>query len=306
MHGESRMKCLVTGATGFLGRHLVPFLEKKGIEIVGIHSKNCNLVDKENLLQFKDEKFDRIYHLAAWTKAGDFCLYHKGEQWVTNQLINTNLMWYWQKFQPKASLVTMGTSCAYPPELDLAEPNYMVGEPDRDLYTYAMTKRMLYEGCRALYHQFGMQYHYLIPSTLYGPLFDAADTHFIFDLIKKIWAGKNKDEPVTLWGTGSQVRELIYIEDALKLIDLSTEHCPNQLLNLGSGIGFSIREYAEMICEIMGYDPKNIIYDTSKWSGVSKKVFSTEKVNRLFKIEFTAMRTGLAETIRYYEELMKS
>ena len=55
------------------------------------------------------------------------------------------------------------------------EENYMVGEPDRDLYTYAMTKRMLYTGLKALNHQFGMQFRHLIPSTLYGPLFDRAE-----------------------------------------------------------------------------------------------------------------------------------
>src|SRR5438552_18934003 len=107
-----------------------------------------------------------------------------------------------------------------------------------------------------------MQFRHLVPSTLFGPKFDPHDTHFIFDLIKKIMAGKTDDQPVALWGTGSQVRELIYIDDAIRLINLATDHCPNDLLNLGSGIGFSIRQYAEMICEIVGYDAAKIIYDT--------------------------------------------
>ena len=110
--------------------------------------------------------------------------------------------------------------------------------------------------------------------------------------------------PVSLWGTGSQVRELIYINDAVKLINLAVEHCPNDLLNMGSGIGHSIREYAEMICEIVGYDPARIIYDTTKWSGVSKKVFNTDKINVLFPdFKFTDIRVALAETIRYYQSL---
>jgi GDP-L-fucose synthase len=293
------MKALVTGGTGFLGRHLVPDLEGRGAEVTIINSRNCNLVEKQNLLQFKDLKFDRIYHLAAWTKAGDFCLHHKGEQWIINQQINTNVLWFWREFQPQAVLIAMGTGCAYPPELELREENYMVGEPDRDLYTYAMTKRMLYTGLLALHHQFGMSFRHLIPSTLFGPKFDRADSHFIFDLIKKISAGKAEGLPVELWGTGGQIRELIYIEDAVKLIDLATDHCPNDSLNLGSGIGFTIRQYAEMICEIIGYDPARIIYDTTKWSGVPKKVFATEKTRRLFNFQFTDIRAGLAECIRY-------
>jgi GDP-L-fucose synthase len=297
------MKVLVTGGTGFLGRHLVPDLQRQGAEVTIINSRNCNLVERQNLLQFSRAKFDRIYHLAAWTKAGDFCLYHKGEQWILNQQINTNVLWFWREYQPEAMMIAMGTGCAYPPELELREENYMVGEPDRDLYTYAMTKRMLYTGMLALNHQYNMSYRHLIPSTLFGPKFDREDTHFIFDLIKKIVAGKNEGKPVELWGTGSQIRELIYIDDAVRLINLAVEHCPNDLLNLGSGIGFSIRQYAEMICEIVEYDPDKIIYDTSKWSGVSKKVFNTEKIKRLFKFEFTDIRKALAETIAYYQSL---
>lgn len=297
------MKVLVTGGTGFLGRHLVPDLERQGAQVTIINSKNCNLVEKSNLMQFAGTPFDRIYHLAAWTKAGDFCLYHKGEQWIINQQINTNVLWFWREFQPKATLIAMGTGCAYPPELVLREENYMVGEPDRDLYTYAMTKRMLYTGLLALNHQFGMQFRHLVPSTLFGPNFDREDTHFIFDLIKKIVAGKTQGVPVALWGNGNQVRELIYVDDALKLINLATEHCPNDLLNLASGIGYSIREYAEMICEVVDYDPGKIIYDTTKWSGVSKKVLDTTKIKRLFNFEFTPIQKGLAETIRYYQSL---
>lgn len=180
----------------------------------------------------------------------------------------------------------------------------MVGEPDRELYTYAMTKRMLYTGLLALHHQFGLPFSHLIPSTLYGPRFDPQDSHFIFDLIKKIVRGKTRGEQVRLWGTGAQIRELIYVDDALRLIDLATEHCPNDLLNLGSGIGYSIREYAAMICDIVGYDPAKIEYDTTQYTGVSKKVFNTEKIKRLAQFEFTPIRDGLKQTIDYYVSLL--
>jgi GDP-L-fucose synthase len=294
-------KALVTGATGFLGRHLVPYLEAEGVEVTAINSQSADLTDSGNLAKIPEGQYDRIYHLAAWTKAGDFCLFHKGEQWIVNQQINTNALAYWRANQPQATMVTMGTSCAYPPELELREANYMVGEPDRDLYTYAMTKRMLYQGVLALNDQFDMDYRYLVPSTLYGPGFDEEDSHFIFDLVRKIVRGKQHGEPVVLWGDGSQVRELMYVGDAVKLIELAVEQRPNDILNLGSGQGHTIREYAEAICARVGFDPAEIQYDTDRYTGVLKKVFNTDKVREVFPdFEFTPIESGLAEVVDDY------
>jgi GDP-L-fucose synthase len=294
-------KALVTGATGFLGRHLVPYLEAEGVEVTAINSQSADLTDSGNLAKIPEGPYDRIYHLAAWTKAGDFCLFHKGEQWIVNQQINTNALAYWRANQPQATMVTMGTSCAYPPELELREANYMVGEPDRDLYTYAMTKRMLYQGVLALNDQFDMDYRYLVPSTLYGPGFDEEDSHFIFDLVRKIVRGKQHGEPVVLWGDGSQVRELMYVGDAVKLIELAVEQRPNDILNLGSGQGHTIREYAEAICGRVGFDPEEIQYDTDRYTGVLKKVFNTDKVREVFPdFEFTPIESGLAEVVDDY------
>ncbi len=294
------MRALVTGGTGFLGRHLVPDLQDRGIEVTVLNSRNCDLTERANLRGLAAGQFDRIYHLAAWTKAGDFCLYHKGEQWIVNQLINTNALWYWREFQPQATFVAFGTSCAYPPDRELREENYMLGEPDPDLYTYAMTKRMLYQGLRALHDQFGMSYRYLIPSTLYGPAFDGDDSHFIFDLVRKIVNGKFRGDPVVLWGDGSQVRELIHVRDAVQLIDVAVAGCPDDLLNLGTGAALRIREYAERICAIVGFPPDAIQYDTDRYVGVQQKVFNTDKIRRLFDFRFTSIDDGIAEVVEDY------
>ncbi|MDP2593108.1 MAG: NAD-dependent epimerase/dehydratase family protein [bacterium] len=300
------MNILVTGGTGFLGRHLVPHLEKGGNKVTIINSRNCDLREKKNLLQFKGEKFDRIYHLAAWTKAGDFCLYHQGEQWIINQEINTNMLWFWKEFQPQSLMIAMGTSCAYPDgDQALKEDDYMKGEPPKDLYTYAMTKRMLLSGLRALQKQFGMQYRYCIPSTLYGPLFETGDNHFIFDLIKKIYAGVNGDHPVVLWGDGHQVRELIFASDAVRLIEAVVEKGESDIFNLGSGEGQSIREYAAAVSDVLEYDSNKIKYDTeAKYIGMRKRVLDTKKTRKLLPdFKFTAFRTGLAETVLYYKSI---
>ncbi len=275
-----------------------------GHQVVRLNSKNCDLTRPESLEAFSGTAYDRIYHLAAWTQAGDFCLAHPGEQWLINQRLNTHVLAWWQQRQPQAKLVAMGTSCAYAPEAELAEENYMTGLPIESLFTYAMTKRMLYAGLLALHKQFGLKYLCLVPSTLYGPGYhaDGRQMHFIFDLIRKILRGKLHGEPVVLWGDGHQTRELVYVEDFVRIaLDLDRLR-ENDLVNIGAGVEFSIRHFAWLICEQVGYDFKAIRFDTARYVGARSKCLSIRKLRQLLPdVRFTPLETGLARTINWFQ-----
>ncbi|MBF0351835.1 MAG: NAD-dependent epimerase/dehydratase family protein [SAR324 cluster bacterium] len=299
------MKILVTGATGFLGTTLCRTLEEQGHEVVKLNSKNADLTRQESLKPFGAVTYDQIYHLAAWTQAGDFCLYHPGEQWLINQHINTNVLTWWQKHQPQAKLICMGTSCSYAPELPLREENYMSGTPIESLFTYAMTKRMLYAGLLALNKQFGLNYLCLVPSTLYGPQYhtDGRQMHFIFDLIRKIMRGKYHHEPVTLWGDGFQRRELIYIGDFVNTTLELTAHHNNELVNIGGGEEFTIRQFAQLICEKIDYDFGKIQFDTSKYVGAKSKCLDITKLKSLMpNYSQIPLKEGLSLTIDWFYE----
>jgi GDP-L-fucose synthase len=205
------MKILVTGGTGFLGTALCARLKAGGHDVTALGSRQCDLTRHNALGPWDACRFDRIYHLAAWTQAGDFCLHHPAEQWIKNQQINTQVLGWWQARQPQAKLIAMGTSCAYSPGDELVEENYLDGPPIDSLFTYAMTKRMLYVGLLAMAKQYSLTHLCLVPSTLYGPGYhtDGRQMHFIFDLIRKILRGKLLGEPVVLWGDGRQSRELV-------------------------------------------------------------------------------------------------
>jgi GDP-L-fucose synthase len=293
-------KILLTGSRGFLGRHLIKKLKILGFTVYESNTSVANLLDYKNLEIYREINFDYIIHLAAKTKAGDYCLYHKGEQWIDNQTINTNILKFWKEYQSQSKMIAMGTSCSYSPNLPLSEQNYMLGEPEKGLYTYALTKRMLLNGLESINHQYGLKFNYLIPSTLYGPNFDIDDSHFIFDLIKKIILGKTENKEVVLWGDGLQRRELIYIDDAVDII-IKSLNLENEVLNLGTGSDFSIKEYASKICKIVGYDENLIIYDTSKYVGVREKKLDIGKLTKtLDNLTFKDVDYGLEKTINFY------
>jgi GDP-L-fucose synthase len=277
------MRVFVTGGGGFLGRHLREALKSAGHDVVAPHSGECDLLRDGALGLWNETRFDRIYHLAAWTQAGDFCLKHPGEQWIRNQWINTAVLAWWAEHQPQAKLISIGTSCAYSPAMPLREEHYLDGQPIDSLFTYAMTKRMMLVGQRSLAQQFGLRHLTVVPSTLYGPGYhsDGRQLHFIFDLVRKILRGKIHGEPISLWGDGYQKRELIHVQDFLGAMHHLADHVENELVNIGYGGEHTIREFAETICRLVNFDPAEISYDTSRYVGARSKCLEIAKLRGL-------------------------
>jgi GDP-L-fucose synthase len=244
------MLILVTGATGFLGRFLCGELESAGHTVVRLNSKNCDLTRDDSLRAYTDDRYGQIVHLAAWTQAGDFCLRRPGEQWIVNQQINTNVLFWWQRYQPQAKLVCIGSS-------------------------------------------------------LYGPGYhtDGRQMHFIFDLIRKIMRGKERNEPVVLWGDGYQRRELVYVLDFVNAMVALSDRCDNEIINIGTGEEFTIRHFAKRICDRIGFDANAIEYDTSKYVGAVSKCLNIDKFRSLMPDrKVTPLEEGLDRTIGWFAE----
>lgn len=297
------MKILITGASGFLGGHLSKVLKNEGHELTALSSKDCDLRKEGSLNKFNHIKYDQIFHLAAWTQAGDFCLTHQGEQWIINQQINTNVLNWWKEQQAQAKMIAIGSSCCYQPGTPHLEENFLSGLPIESLFTYAMTKRMLYTGLISLNKQFGMKYLFVVPSTLYGPDYhlDGRQMHFIFDLMRKISNGKNKAEKVELWGDGSQKRELIHVRDFISATLQLNKTVDNEIVNIGAGEEYSIKDFAKMLCEIIGYDSNKISYDTSKYVGAQSKFLRTDKLKKLLpEFKQISLAKGLKETVEWF------
>jgi len=294
------MRVFITGASGFLGHHLQSKLTSLGHEVHAVSSRDADLTRDATLSTLNHPRYDQIFHLAAWTQAGDFCLKHGGEQWVVNNRINTNVLDWWRADQPQAKLIALGTSVSYATEENLVEDAYMLGEPSDKFYAYAMSKRMLYAGLKSLAKQYGLRYLYLVPSTLYGPGYhtDGRQLHFVYDLIRKILRGKLLGEPVILWGDGYQQRELVYIDDFVDILLQLAALCDNDIYNIGAGIGYTIRDFATAICAEVGLDVHAIQYDESAYVGAKSKVLSVEKLwTQLGALSATPLQIGIQRTV---------
>ena len=293
------MKILVTGSTGFVGKHLVEELKEKNHEVIEINSTNFT-----SMWNLEKNTIDFIVHLAVKTEAGGYCQEHPGEQWVINNSINADMLAYWADNQQRAKMITFGSSCGYNNDVVKSEDNYLKGEPETGYEVYGMVKRNLLVGLKALSKEFFMSFNYLIPSVFYGPNYNLNDKHFIFDLIRKIVAAKDLGYTVTLWGDGTQERELIYIDDAVKLIMACIDNTDSPgIFNLSSGKTHTLKEYAQAICDIVDYDSSKIIWDEDQFVGSpSKKLVNTH----LKEFPFTPLNEGLKKTIKYYEDCISN
>lgn len=203
--------------------------------------------------------------------------------------------------------VAIGTICAYPKftPVPFQEEKLWDGYPEETNAPYGLAKKMLLVQSQAYRQQHNFNSIYLLPVNLYGPgdNFDPVVSHVIPALIKKVFDAKDKGERrIVVWGTGKATREFLYVEDAAEGIVLATErYNKGDPINLGAGFEISIKNLAELICELSGFDG-GIEWDTTKPDGQPRRRLDVSKAKREFGFEAkTDFREGLKRTIEWYK-----
>jgi GDP-L-fucose synthase len=205
--------------------------------------------------------------------------------------------------------VALGTICAYPKftPIPFKEEDLWNGYPEETNAPYGLAKKMLLVQAQAYRAQYGFNAIYLLPVNMYGPgdNFDPQSSHVIPALIKKfIEAKSKKQKTVTVWGTGNPTREFLYVEDAARGIVLATENYNgSEPVNLGSSQEISIRELAETIGDVVGFEGE-IVWNHTKPDGQPRRKLDISKAKELFGFESTmSFSSGLKKTIHYYGQL---
>jgi GDP-L-fucose synthase len=252
-----------------------------------------------------------VIHLAALVGGIEANRARPAEFFYDNLMMGVQLMHEsWQRGVEK--FVAIGTICAYPKitPLPFKEENLWDGYPEETNAPYGLAKKMLLVQAQAYRQQYGFNAIYLLPVNLYGPRdnFDPTTSHVIPALIRKFIEAKemNQDQ-VIVWGDGSPTREFLYVEDAAEGILLATERYNNsQPVNLGSGMEISIKDLAELIAGLTGFQGK-LVWDTTKPNGQPRRCLDTSKARQSFGFQAQmAFEDGLRRTIDWYRQKMKT
>jgi len=298
------MNVLVTGATGFLGRHLTRKLKSQGYKIYISNTKVANLEDESSLHIYNDVEFKYIFHLAAYTKCREG---QEIDQFLKNNLINNNIIFYWKNYQKQAKFICFGTTASYAEGVEMVERNYFLQEPEEKYRLYSLSKRNM---LRTLYSlkQSRLKWLYLISSTIYGPDFDCDDDRYLYDFIRNCYKSQKTDEPFVIWGAGTQVRELIYIDDVIEKI-MFTLSFNNDAINIGNGHSYMINKIVKHVCEEFEFDFDRVQRDLSKYCGMQTKSVSIEKLITMsnnYAFKHTPLREGLKKTIKFFKNNLTS
>jgi len=305
---ENKRVC-VTGGAGFLGSYILERLKTRRVREIFIPKiEDYNLVKRDDILRMLDDaQPDLIIHLAALAGGIGANRARPADFFYINLMMGVQLMHEaWQRGVEK--FVAIGTICAYPKftPLPFKEENLWDGYPEETNAPYGLAKKMLLVQAQAYREQHDFNAIYLLPVNLYGPRdnFDLETSHVIPALIRKyIEAQERGDEQVELWGDGSPTREFLYAGDAANGILMAAErYNGSEPVNLGSGNEISIKDLAQLIARLSGYEGE-IVWDTSKPNGQPRRALDTKRAEAYFG--FTAQmpfEEGLRRTIEWYKE----
>jgi GDP-L-fucose synthase len=296
------MRVLVTGGGGFLGSHLVERLQADGIEPVVARRSEYDLTsaaDAERL--FEHSRPDLVFHLAAEVGGIGANRASPGRYWYANLMMGAHVLEQ-ARVHSTGKVVLAGTVCAYPKHtpVPFREDDLWNGYPEETNAPYGVAKKTLLVGAQAYREQYGTNAVFLLPANLYGPRdnFHETNAHVIADLIRKM--DGSRDE-VVLWGDGTPTREFLYVEDCVDGLLLAAERYDgDEPVNLGAGKEISIRELAELVAELTGFEGE-IRWDASMPNGQPRRSLDATRARELFGFEAkTPLREGLERTIAWY------
>ena len=280
-------KIYVAGHRGLVGSAIVRNLEAKGYKnIIYRTHKELDLTNQESVRRFFEEEKPEYVFLAA-AKVGGI---HANNTYPAdfiydNLMIQNNVIKAAHDFEVK-KLLFLGSTCIYPKMAPqpIKEEYLLTGSLEETNEAYAVAKIAGLEMCKFFKRQYGDNFISCMPTNLYGPNdnFDLKNSHVLPALIRKFHEAKvNNSEAVEVWGTGTPLREFLYVDDmADACVFLMENYDGEQHVNIGTGEEVSIRELAETVKEVVGFDGE-LVFNTEMPDGTPRKLTTVDKLHGL-------------------------
>ncbi len=305
-------RILIVGSTGLIGSACLRYFQAYHYtNLLTPSRQEVDLLDKEIVDHYFKKHKPEVVILAAGVVGG----IHYNKTYPAD-FINRNLTIQLNVFQAAQQvgvdkLVFLGSSCMYPRECTqpMHEEMLLTGIPEPTSMSYALSKLAGVQMCRAYNQQYNQgRYIALIPNSTYGPHddFDPKTGHVISSLIAKMHHAKiSHSASLTLWGTGNPRREFVYSADVASAIMhiLTNNNSEESVLNVGVGCDWSIKEIAEIVAKIVGYQGE-IKWDTSKPDGAPRKLLNSRKMNELGWKPTVDIHQGIQHTYEWYCETL--
>ena len=308
---NKKEKIYIAGHKGMVGSAVWRALEKRGYtNLVGVSSKKLNLRNQQAVLDFyKEEKPSVVIDAAA--KVGGILAnndypynFLMQNMQIQNNLIDGALNSGIEKF------IFLGSSCIYPkfaPQ-PLKEEYLLTDSLESTNEWYAIAKISGVKACQAIRNQYGKDFVSLMPTNLYGYFdnFDLQSSHVLPAMLRKFHEAKiNGNTPVKLWGSGTPMREFLFVDDMAEAVVFALENkLPEYLYNIGSGKDITIKQLAETIQNVVGHKG-DIIWDNSKPDGTPRKLLDVSKMKALGWHYSTNLKEGVEKTYQWFQENIK-
>lgn len=301
------MTILVAGHTGLVGSAIYELLKSMGEDVLGLNSKVVDLLDRPKIIQFLSDVKPTVVIDAAAIVGGIGANNSRSVDFLSKNLqIQTNLMD--GSHQAKVErFVFLGSSCIYPRECPqpIKEEYLMTGPLESTNSAYAIAKIAGIEMIKSYRKQFNHKWISVMPTNMYGPNdnFNTDQGHVLPALINRfVNAVESDTESLTLWGSGSPMREFLHSRDLAEAVVFLLERYDDDLhINVGSGQDLQISELATLIGKEVGFKGA-IEWDRSRPDGTPRKLLDSSRIRNLGWGPRISLEDGIRETIKWFKE----